>query len=106
MQLHADRFLPPTPLHVHLEGEELQELLGQARKKAEAQAPAAVEQARREMTTQLKREIARLRDLKKVNPSVRQEEIDLLVQQWKALEEHLSNARPRLDALQVHGPLL
>ena len=106
MQLHADRFLPPTPLHVQLEGEELEDLLGQARKKAEAQAPATVEQARREMTTQLKREIARLRDLKKVNPSVRQEEIDLLVQQRKALEEHLSNARPRLDALRVHGPLL
>jgi hypothetical protein len=42
----------------------------------------------------------------KVNPSVRQEEIDLLVAQRRDLEEHLSNARIRLDAIKVGTDLL
>jgi ATP-dependent helicase HepA len=101
LRLHVDRFLPPTPIRVRVEGEELESLLNEAREKAEALVPAIVEQARREMTSQLQREIARLRDLKKVNPSVRQEELDLLVDQRRELDEHLTNARIRLDALRV-----
>ena len=58
------------------------------------------------MTGQLQMEISRLRDLKKVNPSVRQEEIDLLIAQRRDLEEHLSNARIRLDAIKVGTDLL
>jgi ATP-dependent helicase HepA len=46
-------------------------------------------------------ETTRLRELKKVNPTVRQEEIDLLVSQRRDLDEHLSNARIRLDALRA-----
>jgi len=101
LRLHVDRFLPPTPIRVRVEGEDPESLLNEAREKADALVPALVEQARREMTSQLQREIARLKDLKKVNPSVRQEEIDLLVEQRRELDEHLANARVRLDALRT-----
>jgi ATP-dependent helicase HepA len=103
LQLHVDRFLPPTPVRVTVEGREVEQLLEAARDKAEEEAPAIVEKAHREMTSQLKREIARLKDLQKVNPSVRQEEIDLLVHQQRELDDHLANARPRLDALRIYG---
>jgi ATP-dependent helicase HepA len=99
--LHVDRFLPPTPISVKLEGNDLQRLLETARERAEGEAPALVDHARREMNLQLQREISRLKDLKKVNPSVRKEEIDLLVAQRRDLDEHLSNARIRLDALRI-----
>ena len=101
LQLHVDRFLPPTPIRVKVEGEDLESLLDEAREKAEAQVPAIVDQARREMTSQLQREITRLKELKKVNPSVRQAEIDLLVAQRRELEEHMANARIRLDAIRL-----
>jgi ATP-dependent helicase HepA len=66
-----------------------------------------VAQARQEMCTQLDPEITRLRALQQVNRSVRSEEIELLVQQRGALDEHLRTARLRLDALRLihRGPL-
>ena len=106
LQLHIDRFLPPTPITVRVEGEELQDLLEEAREKAESQVSAIVYEARKQMMAQLQLEISRLRELKKVNPSVRQEEIDLLVAQRRDLEDHLSNARIRLDAVRVGPELL
>jgi ATP-dependent helicase HepA len=104
LTLHIDRFLPPTPLHVRVQGEELDELIALAQKKVEKQVPSIVEEARKEMSSQLKREIVRLRELKKENPSVRQEEIDLLVEQHHQLDQHLANARTRLDALRIVKP--
>jgi ATP-dependent helicase HepA len=68
---------------------------------ASGQVPGIVAQARKEMTAQLDHEITRLRDLEKVNRSVRAEEIDLLVQQRKELDQHLSSARLRLDAIRL-----
>jgi ATP-dependent helicase HepA len=57
------------------------------------------------MTEQLDGEIARLRQLKKVNPSVRSDEIDLLVHQRREMDELLGQSRLRLDALRLiqHG---
>ena len=101
LQLHVDRFLPPTPIRVKLDGEDIESLLEKARGTAQAQVPAIVAQAREEMTSQLQLEIARLKALKKVNPSVRQAEIDLLVGQRREIEEHMSNARIRLDAIRL-----
>jgi ATP-dependent helicase HepA len=65
--------------------------------------PELVKRARQEMTVHLTAEITRLRELKKVNPSVRNEEITLLQDQQRALEEHLDNARLRLDALRLRS---
>jgi ATP-dependent helicase HepA len=53
------------------------------------------------MTDQLQHEILRLKELKKVNRSVRDEEIDLLMEEHRDLDEHLKNARLRLDALRI-----
>jgi ATP-dependent helicase HepA len=63
--------------------------------------PGIVGEARREMAAHLEGEIVRLRELKKVNRTVRDEEMELLVQQQRGLDEYLSNARLRLDALRV-----
>jgi ATP-dependent helicase HepA len=89
--LHIDRFLPPTPIRVSSEDE------------ARARVPAIIEEARREMNKQLSYEIERLVELRKINPSVRLEEIELLQEQKKSLDEHLVGARLRLDALRVTG---
>ena len=68
-----------------LRAELLPRLIANTQIIANGRCPAIIAQARQEMTRQLEREIARLQDLKKVNPSVRTEEIDLLVQQQSAL---------------------
>jgi ATP-dependent helicase HepA len=138
--LHADRFLPPTPLRVlvdHrgydvgrtippelltrvLKNSEPYPLLDQSEVREEllpglilkagsiasGQVPGIVAQARKEMTAQLDHEIARLRDLQKVNRSVRAEEIDLLIQQRDELDQRLVGARLRLDAIRLiqRGP--
>jgi ATP-dependent helicase HepA len=136
--LHADRFLPPTPLRVvvnHrgedssrdvpperlkgvltrgdptvLQREELREvlpaLLQRTRELAEGLVPALVADARTAMAEKLDHETGRLRALREVNPSVRAEEIDLLVEQKRALDSCLSGARLRLDALRLiqRGP--
>jgi ATP-dependent helicase HepA len=132
-RLHLDRFLPPTPLRVFidqrgnesdvpsllkngdaralLEHPELRrELLPALMQRAEAiannRAPAIVAKARREMSDQLASEIARLKELQKVNRAVRAEEIELLVEQHRALDQHLAGARLRLDAIRLiqRGP--
>jgi ATP-dependent helicase HepA len=133
--LHADRFLPPTPLgtlvdqrgkdvsealdlksaavrlqagDAHdlfeqpaLRDELLPRLLERATEIAQSRAPAIIEAARDAMTTQLDHEIHRLRELRKVNPSVRAAEIDLLEAQRRDLDTHLAAARLRLDAIRL-----
>ena len=58
------------------------------------------------MATQLDREIERLEHLRRVNASVRAEEIDLLRTQKIELDRHLAAARLRLDAIRLirRGP--
>ncbi|HEY2384139.1 MAG TPA: helicase-related protein [Terriglobia bacterium] len=98
-QLHIDRFLPPTPIRVVVQGGEIEK----AESMASAQVPPIVEAARRQMNKQLSYEIERLEALRKVNPSVRAEEIHLLQEQRRMLDENLNGARLRLDALQLKG---
>ena len=71
---------------------------------AKSRVSAIVAEARKEMSAQLEHEIARLRELQKVNRSVRPEEIELLVEQRSALDEHLLGARLRLDAVRLKLP--
>lgn len=84
----------------------LPKLVDRARLFADAQVPARVEAARGAMHEALGAEIARLRDLQKVNRTVRPEEIELLVEQQAALDRYLGASRLRLDAVRlVHrGP--
>jgi ATP-dependent helicase HepA len=85
----------------------LPRLLEQTRDLADQQVGAFVTQARQTMKARLEQETARLRDLQKVNRSVRDEEIAALVQQQEALDQYLGAARLRLDALRLihRGPL-
>jgi ATP-dependent helicase HepA len=106
--LHIDRFLPPTPVNValHRRGDEsVSDWIERSFEEANRKVPKIVAQARHEMTEQLDGEIARLRQLKKVNPSVRSDEIDLLVHQRREMDELLGQSRLRLDALRLiqHG---
>ena len=138
--LHADRFLPPTPLRVIVDqrgqdagaevpralslsegktraayalleqaewrDELLPALLEQTQALAQRQVPAIIARARDELNSQLQHEITRLQELRKVNRSVRPEEIELLAAQQRALDQHLAGARLRLDAIRViqRGP--
>ncbi|MDB6067215.1 MAG: SNF2-related protein [Pedosphaera sp.] len=81
-------------------------LMKKAQDLASRQIKGIVARARDEMTAQLGREIARLKELQKVNRSVRDEEIDLLIGQQQALHQHLLGARVRLDAIRLiqRGP--
>jgi ATP-dependent helicase HepA len=65
-----------------------------------------IARARSDMAAQLEHEIGRLRDLQKFNRSVRPEEVDLLVAHQRALDENLTGARLRLDAVRLirRGP--
>lgn len=68
--------------------------------------PAVIAEAQRTMGTQLDHEIVRLTELQKVNPSVRVQEIELLIEQKKELGKHLNAAHLRLDAVRLiqRGP--
>ena len=73
---------------------------------AERMAPATIAEARKAATARLDQEIARLRELQKVNPSVRPEEVALLIEQKASLDRHLAGARLRLDSVRLirRGP--
>jgi ATP-dependent helicase HepA len=68
---------------------------------AKGKIAAIIAHARREMAEQLGYEIERLQQLKKVNRSVRIEEIQLLLKQRREIDEHLGQARLRLDAIRL-----
>ena len=99
----------PHPLldRSELREELLPELLAAAAELARRQIPAMVSRARQEMTQQLGHEITRLQELRKVNRSVRPEEIEALREQQDALARHLAGARLRLDAIRLiqRGPV-
>jgi ATP-dependent helicase HepA len=97
--LHIDRFLPPTPIRVVVEREDFQK----AEEMARTHVVNIVDTARAGMSDTLNREIVRLEALRSVNPSVRPEEIEMLKEQKRLLDVHLTGARLRLDALRVRG---
>ena len=133
--LHADRFLPPTPLRVlvdqagndasavvdretlarqmrpgdpypHVSRREIREellpsLLEKAEDIVQRHVPTFIAQARKEMAGQLDAELVRLRELERVNPSVRPEEIEQLTEQKRALDQHLGAARIRLESIRL-----
>ena len=98
-----------------LETDELQELLDESKFRedllprmftgsqdlADREAATIVAAARKEMSARLSEEITRLQELRQVNKSVRQEEIELLLKQQKDLDDHIAAARLRLDAIRL-----
>jgi ATP-dependent helicase HepA len=116
----AGTALPSETLKKHLKNGEAYALLDQPAfredllpvllEKAEAlaigQVPTLVAEARKTMASRLDHEIARMKDLQKINCSVRPEEVTLLVAQKTAIDRHLFGARLRLDAIRLiqRGP--
>lgn len=68
---------------------------------ARERAPELLDSAHRLIRQTLEREITRLEALRKVNPNVRDEEIQFFAEQWKALDMVLEAASPRLDAVRI-----
>jgi len=90
-----------------LREELLPDLVEKAETLARGQLPTIIAQARSDMKAQLNHESARLKELQKVNRSVRAEEVAALGQQQRALDQHLRDARLRLDAIRLiqRGPV-
>jgi ATP-dependent helicase HepA len=80
---------------------ELSEMLAQAELKADKQVPDLVAAARGQGRELLGREIDRLEALQKVNPGVRDAEIEFFKDQLDHFEKALTHARLRLDAVRV-----
>ena len=128
-RLHADRFLPPTPVrvlvnhkkeHLELELPELEKglphklldnpkigreiipaMLEAAEAFAHTQAQERIATASAAMTAQLQAELDRLTNLRAVNDHVRPEEIELTQTQLTELTTTLAQARLRLDAVRL-----
>ncbi|MFV1998366.1 MAG: RNA polymerase-associated protein RapA, partial [Acidiferrobacterales bacterium] len=79
----------------------IRNLVAIAEQQALKQAPDILQAAHTQTKQTLQKEINRLKALKKVNPNVRDEEIEFFETQWQALEQVLDSAAPRLDALRV-----
>ena len=127
--LHADRFLPPTPLRVvvnqtkeevnldfsdlengsprkllengQIRGQLIPGMLKAAQSIAREQGEELIKESMQLMSSSLQIEINRLAALRKVNDHVRLEEIQLLREQFQCLEEALEQPRVRLDAFQL-----
>lgn len=79
----------------------IRKLVAIAEKQAMKKAPGILETAHKQTKQTLQKEINRLNALKRVNPNVRDEEIEFFETQWQAVEQALDSAAPRLDALRV-----
>jgi len=79
----------------------LPKLIQRAEFLAKAQVPALLQAAQEAMRGQLEPELARLRHLRRRNPSIREEEIRALEAQCEALAQHLGAASLRLDAVRL-----
>ncbi len=79
----------------------LPRLIQQTQDLANRELRTMVAQARQDMNARLDKETSRLRELQKVNCSVRNEEIELLVRQQCTLDQRISAARLRLDAVRL-----
>lgn len=131
--LHADRFLPATPLRVIVDvtgkdvsadvdfsGDDLDSgsvfplldsprvkkkllpaMLEKSRLLAATRATVVTELAAQKMREALGGELERLRDLKKINDHIREDEITLLESQIQDLGLRISEAPIRLDALRL-----
>jgi len=128
-ELHIERFLPPTPLRVAVDShfneweqslgivengpvsrvlgkadlcyKFLPKLLEHAAKLAEERANQMVAAKMQAMLTELEGEVNRLRDLKAVNPNVRESELEQAQQHCYDLRDHLADARVRLDSVRI-----
>ncbi len=98
--------LRPADVHAVVGRREVREellpsLLESAEEIVQRHVPTFIAQARKEMAAQLDHELARLKSLQAVNPTVRPEEVAELSAQRAALDQHLATARLRLEAVRL-----
>ena len=86
---------------LHAYGPAIRSLLAQSEEAAQAEAPQLLDGALKRMMEEFTREIQRMSALKRHNPGVREEEIRLLQAQGADLQQHLRQARLRLDAVRL-----
>ncbi|ABC31736.1 Superfamily II DNA/RNA helicase, SNF2 family [Hahella chejuensis KCTC 2396] len=80
---------------------QIEPLITKAEKTAAAQKSELVERSIATMLESQQTEIERLKALAEVNPNIRQDEIDFLIQQTETLEKYLKGAQLTLDAVRV-----
>jgi len=80
---------------------QITKMLNKAEQKATEQTPAIIRQALEQILTTYTSEIRRLAALKRVNPNVRDDEIEMLQQELRSLHQHIQGARLRLEAIRV-----
>lgn len=80
---------------------DIEKMLQQSNKMAEQQMTDSVEQAKSTMITSLSHEITRLEALQKINPAIRNEEIEFFKQQKTDSEHFMNSATLKLQALRV-----
>jgi len=80
-------------------GQMIRSLLDQARAVADEQKQDLIDTAKTAMHTQLEAELERMVALSKVNPTIRQQELDILKQQLIDSDELLGGSELQLDAL-------
>ncbi len=76
-------------------------MLNSAEKEATSQTPTIIRQALDQTLSAYSSEIRRLVALKRVNPNVRNNEIEILQQELRSLHQHIQGARLRLEAVRV-----
>jgi ATP-dependent helicase HepA len=86
---------------IRSQGERIKLLLARAQQLAERAGTAIAAEARRRMDRELADELQRLRALAKVNPNVREDEIEQLAIRRELIALQFEDARVRLDAVRV-----
>ena len=81
--------------------DQLRGLLAQGEAEAERELPSIIEAAQTRMRSELDTELARLEALARLNPAVREEELDAMRRERSALDKAIDGARLRLDAVRV-----
>jgi ATP-dependent helicase HepA len=79
----------------------LVEMLQKAEDKAKPQQASLIAAAQKKVSDEINDELDRMQALAKVNPNVRQSEIDYLRDRLAASQQYLSQAKLRLDSLRV-----
>ncbi|RDB42276.1 RNA polymerase-associated protein RapA [Halomonas sp. DQ26W] len=81
--------------------DQLRDLLTQGETEAERELPSIIEAAQTRMRSELDTELSRLEALARLNPAVREEELDAMRRERSELDEAIDGARLRLDAVRV-----
>jgi len=86
---------------ISMKQKSIKNMIEKSNQKAVDIAPKAVKLSRKKTESKLTLEINRLIELRKINPNIRQEEIDFYISQQDKCRQILDTAQPRLDAVRL-----